>query len=243
MTTTPVNKSIGFSLITLMLATVSIGILVVLRSAIEAANLPILHAVPRVDLDIKYQAISFGLALVNLLVVYILFPDTFKRFARFGRSSNAPVPVPALGIKATDTWLKVGINFAIVITVVTAIFIYLNVLNGRFPANAVLSFAPFILLFAASNAFVEEAITRFSVVVGFEGVLPRSTVALISALVFGIPHYFGTPGGVVGALMAGFIGWLLAKSIQETEGAWWSWFIHFLQDVVIFTAFFALIAA
>lgn len=55
----------------------------------------------------------------------------------------------------------------------------------------------------------------------------------MSALVFGLPHYFGTPGGVVGSLMAGFLGWLLAKSIQETGGIFWAWLIHFIQDVVI----------
>lgn len=231
------------SLILLVMAAASIGLLVGLRPLIQAAALPVLHPVPRVDLDIKYQALAFGLAFVNLLITYMLFPANFKRFARVGNSQVHPVPVKALGISAKDTWRGVGINFAIVITLVTSIFLYLNVLQGDLSAvgSAVIGFAPFILIFAALNAFTEEAITRFTVVVGFEGVVPRSTVALISALLFGLPHYFGTPGGVVGALMAGFIGWLLAKSIQETEGVWWSWFIHFLQDVVIFIAFFAVL--
>lgn len=227
----------------LALAAISIGALVVLRPLIAAAGLPTLHAVPRVDLDIKYQALAFGIALLNLLVAYRLFPANFRRFARVGNSAAHPVPVTALGIKATDTWRGVGINFSIVITLVTGVFIYLNVLNGQLPGAEVLRFAPFVLIFAALNAFTEEAITRFTVVVGFDGALPRPTIALISALLFGIPHYFGTPGGVIGAAMAGFIGWLLAKSIQETEGVAWAWFIHFLQDVVIFAAFFTLIGA
>ncbi len=231
------------SLTMLIIAAASIGLLVVLRSLIEVANLPTLHPIPRVDIDIKYQALAFSLALANLLVAYGLFPANFKRFARIGDSRVHPTPVRLLGIKATDTWRGVGSNFAIVITVVTSIFLYLNVLNGDLSkvTTAVANFAPFILIFAALNALTEEAITRFAVVVSLEGVLPRATVALVSALIFGIPHYFGTPGGFIGALMAGFIGWLLAKSIQETEGVWWSWFIHFLQDVVIFTAFFALL--
>jgi uncharacterized protein len=40
--------------------------------------------------------------------------------------------------------------------------------------------------------------------------------------------------------LAGFLGWLLAKSIVETRGIFWAWFIHFLQDVIIFTGFFFL---
>jgi len=28
----------------------------------------------------------------------------------------------------------------------------------------------------------------------------------------------------------------LAKSILETKGIFWAWLIHFLQDIIIFTA-------
>jgi uncharacterized protein len=41
----------------------------------------------------------------------------------------------------------------------------------------------------------------------------------------------------VGMLLAGFLGWLLAKSVFETQGLFWAWGIHFLQDVVIISAF------
>lgn len=37
--------------------------------------------------------------------------------------------------------------------------------------------------------------------------------------------------------MAGLLGWLLAKSVVETNGIFWAWFIHFVQDIVIFSAF------
>jgi membrane protease YdiL (CAAX protease family) len=88
------------------------------------------------------------------------------------------------------------------------------------------------------NAFTEEAITRLSVVTALDGVFSRPTIYMISALIFGVPHYFGVPGGLLGALMAAFLGWLLARSIAETEGIFWAWFIHFLQDVIIFTSLF-----
>ena len=55
-------------------------------------------------------------------------------------------------------------------------------------------------------------------------------------MLFGGGHYFGTPGGVTGVLLAGFLGWLLSKSIAETHGFGWAWLIHFVQDVVIFVA-------
>jgi membrane protease YdiL (CAAX protease family) len=55
-----------------------------------------------------------------------------------------------------------------------------------------------------------------------------------SALFFGISHYFGVPYGVVGVIMAAFLGWMLGKAMLETRGLAWAWFIHFIQDVLIF---------
>jgi CAAX protease family protein len=43
------------------------------------------------------------------------------------------------------------------------------------------------------------------------------------------------PYGIVGVVMAGFLGWFLAKAMVETRGFFWPWFIHFCQDVAIFT--------
>lgn len=63
--------------------------------------------------------------------------------------------------------------------------------------------------------------------------LDRRAIAILSGLIFGIPHHFGTPGGILGAAMA--------KSVMETRGIFWAWFIHFLQDVVIFAALFSVV--
>jgi hypothetical protein len=57
----------------------------------------------------------------------------------------------------------------------------------------------------------------------------------LSALIFGIGHYFGSPGGIPGVLMAGYLGWFASKSIHETKGFFWAWMIHFVQDIIIMT--------
>jgi hypothetical protein len=49
-----------------------------------------------------------------------------------------------------------------------------------------------------------------------------------------LAHIYGTPNGVFGVIASGTLGWFLAKSVIETRGLGWAWFIHFLQDVVIF---------
>jgi hypothetical protein len=61
-------------------------------------------------------------------------------------------------------------------------------------------------------------------------------IAIVSGALFGSAHYLGTPGGPSGCLLAGFLGWLLAKSVLETQGIGWAWFIHFVLDVIIFVA-------
>ena len=63
---------------------------------------------------------------------------------------------------------------------------------------------------------------------------------LISAILFGIPHLAGMPSGIIGATMAGVLGLVLAKSLYETNGFFWAWTIHFIQDVIIIGTLFLL---
>ncbi|WP_310570588.1 hypothetical protein [Gemmatimonas sp.] len=50
------------------------------------------------------------------------------------------------------------------------------------------------------------------------GTMNPSLVTLLSPMLFGLPHMRGLPSGLVGALMAGALGWLLARSVLETQG-------------------------
>jgi hypothetical protein len=95
------------------------------------------------------------------------------------------------------------------------------------------------VVFAATNSIVEEGIYRFSVTSIFlENGLSARSAAISSGLLFGGVHYSGMPGGIPGVFLAGFLGWLLSKSIAETKSIGWAWLIHFVQDVVIFVAIF-----
>lgn len=58
---------------------------------------------------------------------------------------------------------------------------------------------------------------------------------MLTGALFGIGHYYGVPYGIVGVVMASVWGWYLGKCMVETKGFVWPWFIHFLQDVLIFT--------
>jgi len=94
---------------------------------------------------------------------------------------------------------------------------------------------PMILLLAAMNAFNEEMTYRASMLATLEPAIGPQHALWNAAVFFGIGHYFGVPYGIVGVIMATFLGWLLGKAMLETRGFFWSWFIHFLQDVLVFS--------
>jgi len=97
---------------------------------------------------------------------------------------------------------------------------------------------PAALFFAAINAFNEEIYFRTSLLSTLPEVIGRSQAMLISITLFGLAHYlYGSPPGIVGFLMTGFLAFLLGKSMLETRGFIWPWFIHFLPDAVIFFSY------
>lgn len=193
------------------------------------------------NLEISYQMAALFLAVIVIGMVYGLSGKKGLAYLSLKKRDGQIRPEPWIGIKPkeTESWKNLGVNFAIVITLVTAVVIYFQVVHG---GGVSLELFPGVLLiagFALTNAFTEEVIFRYSfvAVVGKYGFSPYAAQGLAAAT-FGLVHYFGNPGGIPGVLMAAFIGWFLAKSMLETKGFFWALLIHFLQDVVIFSALF-----
>jgi len=191
--------------------------------------------------ELGYQTTTLALAAVVIAIVYAITGRAGLSYLSLKKRDGSIRPEPWIGIKpkAGETWRHLGLNFAVVITLVTAIVIYFQVVHGKNVSFDLFPGIPLILTFALVNAFCEEILFRFS----FVAVVSRSVYSPylaqgLGAAVFGIVHYFGNPGGMVGVLMAAFIGWFLAKSMLETKGFFWALTIHFLQDVVIFSALF-----
>jgi uncharacterized protein len=178
--------------------------------------------------------IAAPLVLLNL----ILLGKTGFAYLRINRRAGSVQPVRWLGIKATDNWARQGWQLLAVITTVTAIVIFIQIPVTIQALQALPSFALPILLLSLSNSLAEELIYRHSIVTALDATPWRRFAALFSGILFGGAHYFGAPGGFPGVLMAGLLGWLLAKSMQETRGFFWAWLIHFIQDVVIISAMF-----
>jgi len=184
------------------------------------------------------QSLRLLVTLSIIAALFLLMKSRKSFFLVIGDTSAAVEPVKRLGIK-NERWNTLGRNFAIIISSGTLAFL---IFAGRPPldiAMRALPFLPAILLAAALNAFNEEMTYKASFLSVLENVVGKNHALWLMAAYFGIGHYYGVPYGVIGVLMAGFLGWFLGKSMLETRGLWWAWFIHFLQDVLIF-AFLAI---
>jgi uncharacterized protein len=190
-----------------------------------------------VNRQLQFQMLLLGVAAVVLVLLYFVNPLNLSHFFALGNVAAPAKDVVLLGIGDAESWMGVGSAFAVYITLGTSVFIYLKYRNKGLSFSRAVPFMHWILLFSLTNSFSEEVVYRLGVIVPLAGHLDTLYILLISAVAFGVPHLRGMPNGVVGAMMAGFMGWLLAKSVVESSGIFWAWSIHFLQDVVIFTAF------
>lgn len=180
--------------------------------------------------------------IVTLGVIATLFFLKKKRAAFFlvkGDMNAMVEPVKWIGVKEGERWNKFGRNFTVILSLGTLTFLILAARPSLDIVIKVLPFLPIILLAAMMNAFSEEITYKASFLSVLEDVIGRNPALRIIAAYFGIGHFYGVPYGVIGVLMAGFLGWFLGKSMLETRGLFWAWFIHFVQDVLIF-AFIAI---
>lgn len=185
-----------------------------------------------------YQAAGLVVALVVALGVATL---NGRGYLRWGSLNSGSRQIRFLGVPTGESWKRVGLTFTVTISLVTAAFLalaYWSQLGSVAPRSWATALVVAIPL-SATNAFTEEIVTRWAVVQSLSGRSARFA-PWASALIFGSVHYFGIPGGPVGALMAGFLAWLLARSIQDIGGFGWAWIVHFCQDILIFTVTIAL---
>lgn len=190
-----------------------------------------------VNFYVGYELSTVVVSLVFLLVIYLLADKLRLNFFNLKRIDGPVKPVALIGLKPKEGegWKKIGLTIGSIITLATAVVVYFQVAFGGGLSFRFFPEIPLVIILALMNSFTEEVIYRLSytTIVANEGGDPRIS-EFLSAIVFGGVHYFGiAPNGIAGALMAGFIGWFLAKSINETKGFFWAWMIHFAQDIVI----------
>ena len=180
-----------------------------------------------VNLTFTMQMLVLPISLVALLFMYLYERKSFKTFFRLTSSTSSQ----------KSNWNSYGPMVLISFTLGNILLMSFGVASQNGLINKqFFSLLPLVLFFSVTNAWSEEIFSRFVIVAGLHGKIKPVTICWISGIIFGIPHFFGTPSGFFGVITSGLLGWLLAKSVIETKSLGWALLIHFLQDVVIFGA-------
>jgi hypothetical protein len=151
-----------------------------------------------------------------------------------GRLDAPTEPVCWLGIKENQPWRITGRQFAATFSLVfliISVFIYRPSLGEL---RVLLPYLPAILLFASLNAFNENFVARAALLSQLEPSVGKQQALLLAAALFGIWHFYGTPPGLAGVMLTGFLGWVLGKSILETRGFLMAWSIQLPLDFLVF---------
>ena len=183
----------------------------------------------------KYQIFALLVGILVTVSIFFLSPESRHLFSK-GELSIIADKEKWLGINGKSSWRINGLQLLLFTSIATGIFMVLAVKYTNSIDNFQWSFIPLILLFSLTNSLSEELIFRFGIVGGLFNHYPKLTILIISAILFGLPHYFGWPSGFAGVLMSGVLGYILCKATIETKGLSIAWTIHFVQDIIIFTA-------
>jgi membrane protease YdiL (CAAX protease family) len=187
--------------------------------------------------------LKVNLVMIALLALSLIGSGIGRRELFLARGSpNAPAePTRLLLLKEPTPWNRIIRSFLPFYLIITLIVMGIQVspISRRF--SQIWIYLPAIVLAAAINAFGEEFAFRSMPLVRLEPVFGPGLAVILSAVMFGLVHYFGQPGGPFGALLAGYLGWIAAKSMVETRGFVWAFLIHFLGDLIIY-CFWAMLA-
>lgn len=181
---------------------------------------------------------DLGSAAVVIAALWAIYRKWSAFFLVKGQLDAPIEPVRWLGIGAGESWRVFGWIFAAggVLGIAIPTFLGMRLAPGTLLRAAPL--LPSALFFAAINAFTEEAYFRAGFLATLHTVIGKNHALLLTSLFFGLAHYlYGSPPGVLGVLLPGFLAWLLGKSMLETKGFAWPWFIHFVADIVVFISY------
>jgi membrane protease YdiL (CAAX protease family) len=179
----------------------------------------------------------FTLSGAVLLCFTLIGSGTTRRdlFLCIGNPGAPAQPIKFLGLRRPVPWTWIGPAFILVFALALAPYLFLTVHPNFRVSDRILRTFPWSLAVAVLNAASEEFQFRSVLLAHLRDVFPVGEAVLLTAVFFGICHYYGQPSGPLGMAMAGFAGWIWARSMVDTRGGVWAFVIHMFQDIVIFT--------
>ncbi len=181
------------------------------------------------------QIVRATAAILMVLVMRVLVGGFDRFFFVKGKLDAPAAPIPWI-LNRPPSWRILGPAIAGAMCLGLLVFIFAFGSPPSFGSLLdLLPLLPFVLLFAASNAFGEEMLYRAPWLAALEGPVGPVHALLLTAVYFGLAHFYGVPYGLLGVVMAFIPGWLMGKAMLETRGFFWAWLIHFCMDFTIFS--------
>ncbi len=185
----------------------------------------------------------FGERLMRIGAVFVmgivLLLMGYKRrdfYLAVGDLNATAEPSPRGIPRKPESWRRFGRNYALISVGLLLIFM----VPAFQPSLSNFSFGLFVFaaLCALMNAFAEEFLYRSALLPQVLKLFGKNASLLLIPLWFGLAHYFGVPNGITGVIITSIGGWFFAKSMIETRGMGWAWFLHFLADFTVYLVLF-----
>jgi membrane protease YdiL (CAAX protease family) len=183
-----------------------------------------------------FLARTFTLSGALLVCLTLIGSGLTRRdlFLTMGNPAAPGEPIRFLGLRRPVPWTWLGPGFMLAFALVLSPYLYLTVHPNFSISERIVRTLPWSLAVATLNAASEEFQFRCVLLAHLRGIFRPGEMMLLTAVFFGLSHYYGQPSGPLGVLMAGFAGWIWARSMVETRGCLWAFLIHMAQDIVIF---------
>jgi membrane protease YdiL (CAAX protease family) len=176
------------------------------------------------------RLLRIGAVLVMLVVLLRMGLRRHDFYLAVGdvRAIAEPMRIPS----KPEPWTKFGRNYAIISVGLLLAFL----IPALQPSLAELSIGlvVFAAVCAGMNAFAEEFLYRAALIPQVLPLFGKSATLLLLPVWFGLAHWFGVPSGLTGVILAAIGGWFFTRSMIETRGIAWAWFLHFLADFTVY---------
>ncbi len=187
----------------------------------------------------KYYCLNFLISIqiytllpstLILALTFVYNPKSFKTHFGLGKINAEVSPVKKLTFGKLNGWVNLGLTLiSIIITYSIFGFILIFYLIGVNYNIYTLIITG--ILYSIIRTWNLVILSLFTLIASFDNKIPSDIIYLVSAIIFGILHYFLTPGSIFLCIKAIFFGFFLAKAINETKGLFWSFTINFVFTI------------
>ena len=130
-------------------------------------------------------------------------------------------------------WIGSGAAAALAMGLTMFVYLHPTAAEAKGSAGAI-RYLPLALVLAAMNSFAEEMLYRGVLLGPLLRQVTANQAISMTAVLFGIAHYHGTPSGFPGMGLTFVAGWVFGLAMVETRSILLPWFLHFVPDAVIY---------